>query len=153
MLLVASQRRKWSMIPIGLLLAVFIITDFNYFITPAKFPFREMSQYVKETQVEGDYLINWNSNGAHHIWETKYYGIPAPIYVPEGDLPFFVGTALMEEGDIIRTIPEGVTRVGVVTSGSVEEVVLENYTLESQNEMRGLKFIWLEKSIRENAGE
>ena len=73
MLLLASNQRKFlSKICVVVLLVFFAIIDFNYFTHPIKRPFQELSVYVKETQQEGDFLINWNS-GAHHLWETIYY--------------------------------------------------------------------------------
>src|SRR3989338_9329382 len=125
MLFLVSSRSKLSIIPLTVLAIFFGIMDYQYFTHPAKLPFREVATYVKESKTEGDYLINWYSNGTHHIWETKYYGIPAPIYIKgRANLPYFVGTALMEGGDIITTIPETAERVGVVTSGPIEEVSL-----------------------------
>jgi hypothetical protein len=146
MLVLVSSRRKLSIIPLVILIIFFGIIDYDYFTHPKKLPFRQYSEYVKNELKEGDFLINWNA-GSHHIWETKYYGIPAPIYIsPEGgDLPFFVGTALMEEGDIIREIPEGTERVGVVTSGSIDEVTLPGYTESKIKDFEGLKFVWYEK--------
>ncbi|KKQ85557.1 MAG: hypothetical protein UT08_C0005G0008 [Candidatus Woesebacteria bacterium GW2011_GWB1_38_8] len=142
-LILVSSRSKLSIIPLAILAIFFGIIDYQYFTNPTKLPFREMASYVKETQKEGDYIINWYSNGTHHIWETKYYGIPAPIFAPgEGALPFFVGTALMEEGDVIREIPEGVQRVGVVTSGNTEEIELLGYGQREVKEFNGLKFVW-----------
>lgn len=148
MLTLASMGRKYSGIFIGILLLLFLRIDYHYFTHPTKLPFREMSAWVKETlrqdsgQAQKTVLINWNA-GSHHLWETKYYGIPAPIYVPGGgELPFFVGTALMEEGDIINEIPENTRRVGVVTSSSIEEIDLPGYTEEERKEMDGLKFVW-----------
>ena len=147
MLIVASGRRKLSIIFITIIILIFSYIDYYYFVHPTKLPFRQMSEFVKNETQEGDYLINWYSNGTHHIWETKYYGIPAPIYDPgEGELPFFVGTALMEEGDIIREIPKGVERVGVVTSGTVEEVNIPGYTESEVKSFNSLKFIWYSKS-------
>ncbi|HJX45605.1 MAG TPA: glycosyltransferase family 39 protein, partial [Patescibacteria group bacterium] len=142
MVILASGRRKYSLIPIVLLIVSFAITDYYYFTHPIKLPFRQIAQYVKENEKKGDYLINWNSS-AHHLWETKYYGVPAPVYIPNDvDLPFFVGTALMEDGDIVHEIPTEVKRVGVFTSGSVDEIALPGYTEESVKEQGGLKFIW-----------
>ena len=147
MLVLVSSRSKLSIIPLAILAIFFGLMDYQYFTHPAKLPFREVATYVKESKTEGDYLINWYSNGTHHIWETKYYGIPAPIYVSgEGDLPFFVGTALMEEGDLISEIPEGIERVGVVTSGPIEEVSLPGYEQDAIKEFDGLKFIWYLKT-------
>ena len=142
MLILVSNRSKLSIVPILLLLLSLLLIDYQYFTHPKKLPFREMASYVKEVKKEGDFLINWYSNGTHHIWETKYYGIPAPIYVSgEGELPFFVGTALMEEGDIISEIPQNTKRVGVITSGPVEEIKLPGYTESEVKRFSGLKFI------------
>ena len=150
MLVLVSSRSKLSIIPLAILAIFFGLMDYQYFTHPAKLPFREVATYVKESKTEGDYLINWYSNGTHHIWETKYYGIPAPIYDPgEGELPFFVGTALMEEGDITSEIPQNTKRVGVVTSGPIEEINLPAYEQEEIKEFDGLKFVWYLKSEEE----
>ena len=146
MLLVASNKRKLTGVAIGFLLIFFGIIDVYYFTHPIKKPFREMAAYVKSSLAEDDFLINWNA-GSHHLWETKYYGIPSPIYVEgEGELPFFVGTALMEENDLVHEIPKGVSRVGVTTSGETEEIELPGYIEgEVKNFGRGLKFVWYSK--------
>jgi hypothetical protein len=130
-----------------LIIICFGIIDFDYFTHPVKLPFREYSSYVKSVKKDGDFLINWYSNGTHHIWETKFYGIPAPIYIPnQGDsLPFFVGTALMEKGDIIRDVPKEAKRVGVITSGPVDEVKLQSYTESEVKTWGQLKFILFTK--------
>jgi len=146
MLLLGSNKRKLiSNIAIVLTLGLFLIIDFHYFTHPVKRPFREFAQVVKENLQLGDYLINWNST-SHHLWETKYYGIGGPIYISgDGELPFFVGTALMGPGDIIREIPEGATRVGAITSGPVDEVVLAGYTESGTNQVGDLKVVWLKR--------
>jgi hypothetical protein len=152
MLIVSSRARKLTGILLAAIVAVFAIIDFHYFTHPTKRPFRELAAYVKETRQEGDFLINWNA-ASHHLWETKYYGIPAPIYVPGGEeLPFFVGTALMEEEDVISKFPEGTARVGVVTSGPVDEVNLPGYTLDVIKNLRhpwagaaDINFVWYQK--------
>lgn len=38
---------------------------------------------------------------AHYLWESKYYGLKAPIYAPSGPLPLYVGTAQMTAEDTI----------------------------------------------------
>jgi len=143
MLLLASQKRKISNILLIGIAASFVLIDGFYFTHPTKLAFRDLATYVKQTQEQGDFIINWYSNGTHHIWETKYYGIGGPIYVPgEGNLPFFVGTALMEKGDVIDKLPQNIGRVGVVTSGPVEEIALPGYTKEEQRAFGSLKFVW-----------
>lgn len=142
MIVFVSCRSKVSFIPITAALIIFLIIDVHYFITPKKLQFREMSNYVKESIRSGDLLINWNSS-AHHLWETKFYGIPAPIYIPgEGELPYYVGTALMDKSDVLRKIPNYVQRVGVITSGSWDEVKLDGYRIEEKKELGNLKFGW-----------
>jgi mannosyltransferase len=153
MLLISSARSKLSFIPLIFMLLLFGFIDFQYFTHPTKLPFREFSEIVKMELQPGDYLINWNSNGTHHIWETKFYGIDAPIYSTKkgSDLPFFVGTALMGPDDIVFDIPSWATRVGVVTSGPVEEVKLPSYKVTQVKEVKDLKYIILnpdEKSAK-----
>jgi len=115
MILLASQRRKFSNILIGIIIFLFIIIDWNYFFTPSKIPFRDLANYVKQTQNAKDLIIT-EAAGNHKLWESKYYGIPAPIYNPSGEeLPFFVGTALMEKSDFINQIPKNIDRIGVIT--------------------------------------
>ena len=143
MLLAGSQMQKFSKYFIAITLIFFLIATFYYFTHPIKRPFRDLATYVKATLDDGDFIVNWYSNGTHHIWETKYYGIGGPIYVPGGgELPFFVGTALMEEDDIITTLPSVSGRVGVVTSGPIEEISLPGYTKESERVFGTLKFVW-----------
>ncbi len=147
MLILSSNRRKLSLILATALIIVLLIIDLHYFTHPTKRPFRQLANYVKQTQEEGDFLINWNA-ASHHLWETKYYQIPAPIYIPDkGELPFFVGTALMQKGDVIYDLPEGIKRVGVVTSGSVDEISLPGYTGEKEKIFQApggvdIKFVW-----------
>lgn len=153
MLILASERRKiLTTFAISGLIILFVTIDFNYFTHPTKRPFRELASYVKETKKQGDFLINWNA-ASHHLWETKYYDIPAPIYIQGGgELPFFVGTALMEDKDVVSEIPEEVARVGVVTSGQVEEINLPGFSEEEIKIFKpkspggsDIKFIWYQK--------
>ena len=145
MMLAASERRRISLVAIFITLVVFFSVDFYYFTHPIKRPFRELATYVKEVRRGDDYLINWNS-GAHHLWEAKYYGIPAPLYIPEGTkLPFYVGTALMAEEDIVSSLPKKVNRVGVITSGPIEEIAIPSYTKKEERVFGTLKVVWLAK--------
>ena len=145
MILAASERRKISLVAIFIALVVFFSADLYYFTHPIKRPFRELATYVKEVKKGDDYLINWNS-AAHHLWEAKYYGIPAPLFIPEGTkLPFYVGTALMTEGDIVSSLPKKVNRVGAITSGPIEEIVIPGYTKKEEKVFGTLKVVWLQR--------
>ncbi len=147
MILVASNRRFFSLATISLALILFGVIDFYYFTHPTKLPFRDLTAYVKSTQKNGDFLINWNG-ASHHLWETKYYGLNGPLYIPKGleSLPFFVGTALMKEDDVVREIPKDSNRVGVITSDPIEEINLSGYTESERKIFDRLKFVWYEKS-------
>ncbi len=148
-LVLASNLRQISKLLLFVLVTLFLIIDIFYFTHPTKRPFRELSEYVQETKRGDDMIINWNSS-AHHLWESKYYKIPAPIYIPKGDLPYFAGTALMEKSDIVKSLPSGKSskdpfRIGVITSGPIEEVSLPGYTSTTPHIFGDLKFVWLNK--------
>ena len=143
MLLLSSSLRKITFPVLTVLIIFFVLIDSLYFAHPTKRPFRELATYVSESRRGDDYLINWNS-AAHHLWEAKYYGIPAPLYIPEGtQLPFYVGTALMTDEDIVSSLPKKVNRVGVITSGPIEEVSLPGYTKSEERVFDTLKVVWL----------
>lgn len=143
LLFLASRRRKLSTILILVFTFYLLFLNYDYFIHPTKRPFRELADFVKNEIAPRNKLINFNDK-AHHIWETKYYGLEAPLYVPQGELPFYVGTALMQEGDIIKNLPE-TERLGVITSGDPENVILPGFTLEEIHQFRELKFLWLKR--------
>jgi len=149
MLLLGSNLRRYSYIFLTPLILFFVIMDVFYFTHPTKLPFRDLATYVREVQKGDDYLINWNS-ASHHLWESKYYGLSAPLYNPGKALPFFVGTALMTKDDVVSSIPKKVdshtvARVGVITSGSIDETSLPGYTRGEAKTFSDLKFVWFDK--------
>jgi uncharacterized membrane protein len=145
-LLAASEMRKLGKILLAAILIIYLASDYLYFTHPMKIPFRDLATYVKQTEVGGDFLIN-EDTGNHKLWESKYYGIPAPIYNPSGiPLPFFVGTALMEPGDIINSLPKGVQRLGVITYKSAKDLKIQGYKSVSEKGFGSLNFVWMNKS-------
>jgi len=145
LILASSRRRVISGTLSVLLILCFIQIDYHYFTNPSKIPFKDLASFVKESRLEGDYLVNGDP-GRHKLWETKYYGIPAPIYYPDGEgLPYFVGTALMEDADIINSLPNDINRLGVITERSFSELNLDTFTIEEEKDFGGIKFLWLQK--------
>jgi mannosyltransferase len=144
LLLLVSRRRKISLLLIGLYFLIFIPLNYQYFTHPTKRPFRELADYVKSLGLENTTLINYNDQ-SHHLFESKYYQIPAPIYAPGGDLPFFTGTALMVEGDIIKELPDK-PQIIAITSGEPEKVQLPDYEFKEEKSFGELHLVWLEKS-------
>ena len=149
MILVASMRRGFSGIPIIVVLLLFAIIDFHYFTHPTKPRFDLVANYVKEVKTDGDYLINWNTT-PHFLWESKYYGIPAPLYLQDRNaLPYFVGTALMSTDDLIYETPQNFKRIGVITSGPIDEIKLPGYTESEAKTFDQVKFAWFEKNTND----
>lgn len=145
MLLAASEGRRISKIAFIVVLIAYLSADVFYFTHPTKLPFRDLAQFALSTKKGDDYLVNWNG-ASHHLWESKYYRLNAPIYLTSKEaLPFFVGTALMAPEDLVYSIPKNTFRVGVITSGPVAEVKIPNYTRADVHTFGELKLIWLEK--------
>jgi len=140
-LILASQRRKISNFFLGVVVVCLFFNNCYYFTHPTKRPFRQLAEYIKKEAPQLT-LINHNA-AAHHLWESKYYGLKAPIYAPQS-LPFYTGTALMKEEDIINVLPEE-KEIGVITSAPVEEVKIPGYYLIKSQQFGELKFLWMTK--------
>ncbi len=137
-ILLASRWRKISL-PLITILAVFYLQiSYWQFTKPFKKPFREFSNWVKVNNPDIP-IINYNG-GAHHLWETKYYKIKAPIYSPGGPLPFFVGTAQMKPEDVIYQLPEQNT-IGVITSNDPQSVSIPGYSTIDTYRLDSLSFL------------
>jgi len=140
--LIVVGMRKWAWPALLLLLALYIYSSVGLFTHPTKRNFRDLANYVKQHEQPGDFRINYNGK-AHHLWESKYYGIDAPIYTPNGPLPLYVGTAQMTDEDTIQAIPSDISRLEVFTSESVEQVKLpKEWGLEESKEFDELKVLW-----------
>jgi len=140
-LLIASNRRKLSFIFIFIVIFCLGILNYYYFSHPTKSPFRQLASFVK-SQAKDLPLINHNA-AAHHLWESKYYGLKAPIYTPQ-PLPFYTGTALMEPEDTTKTLPEK-KEIGVITSAPLEEVKIPGFHSLKVQQFGRLSFLWMEK--------
>jgi 4-amino-4-deoxy-L-arabinose transferase-like glycosyltransferase len=140
-LLLAGGWRRLSLILIGLYCLPLLWTNFYYFNHPTKRPFRELATYVKQTASPSDFLINWNGT-AHHLWESKYYGLTAPLYAP-GDLPYYIGTAQMTENDLVKNLPK-LSKIGVISSQDPAAIVLPGYILQNYKQFDSLYFSWFD---------
>jgi len=145
MILIASNRTKFSSAILILTLGFYGVICSYYFLHPIKDPFDQLAIKVREEKRGDDFVILGDA-GSHQLWESKYYGIPAPIYVPKNEeLPFFVGTALMTETDIIHELPTKVRRIGVITKGQVKAELLPTYTKAEESVFGNLYFTWFTK--------
>jgi hypothetical protein len=141
-LLLASGRRKITAPLLSLTILFLALLDYRYFFNPTKRPFGELASFIKK-EAASLTLVNYNA-AAHHFWESKYYGLSAPIYSPE-PLPFYTGTALMEKGDVITTLPNQKV-FGVITSAPVEEVEIVGYHKAKSQQFGSLALIWMERN-------
>jgi len=139
-ILLVGSFRKSSLFLFLLFSLPFLWLNYYYFSHPTKRPFRQLAEYVKQEAEEDVFLINFNGK-AHHLWESKYYGLNAPLYIPEGELPYYVGTAQMTTKDIIRQLPEK-NRIGVITSEEPGSMKIPGFTLESYKKFGELSFCW-----------
>ncbi len=141
-ILLASRWRKISLLLIAILAVFYLQISYAQFTKPFKKPFREFSDWIKNNSSDIS-IINYNG-GAHHLWETKYYQINAPIYSPGGELPFFVGTAQMKPEDVIYQLPEKNT-IGVVTSDDPQSVKIAGYTITEIYRLNSLSFLEMDR--------
>jgi len=138
--------RKWAIPVLAILLGFYGWGSYQEFIHPAKRPFRELANYVKAEKKDEDYLLNLNGK-AHHIWESQYYGIGAPIYTPDGPLPLYVGTAQMKPEDTIERLPEIKGRLGTIASEPPTTISLPGWRQTDVVKFGDLNFIWWEKVL------
>jgi len=145
LILASNHRRILSKLCLIALIIFLFSLDWWFFTTPTKRPFRDLASYIKSTRHSGDSLVNW-SGLAHHLFESKYYDVYAPIYTPDGPLPFYTGTALMDENDQISILPSS-SRLGVITSQSFDQVKLPGYTPIDRQQFGQLSFSWWKKDL------
>jgi len=127
------------------LLLIFGLESYAKFTHPTKRPFREMAMEMKRELKDGDVLLNYNG-AAHHLWESKYYGVPAPIYTPGGPLPLYVGTAQMTKEDTTEKIPVPKRRLIVISSETTSKMILPSYRMVKENYHQDLGYsIWVRK--------
>jgi hypothetical protein len=136
-LILASNRRPLCLSLIAILLVCLVSLDFYYFTHPTKRPFRQLADYVK-TQMPDATLINYNG-AAHHLWEAKYYGLNAPIYSPSA-MPFYTGTALMEKGDVLKSLPDK-SKIVAITSENPENIGFPGYVRGEIVKFDGLSLV------------
>lgn len=143
LILLASKTRKISFITLIFLGAVSSYVCWHLFTHPFKKPFREYAQWIKENSKDV-FIVNYNG-ASHHLWEAKYYGIPAPIYSPGGPLPFYVGTAQMTDEDVVYQLPED-QKIGLISSTQPDSMEIDGYHIDPSYHQTGpLYFVLLTK--------
>lgn len=137
-----TKRQFWLLLLIPALL--FAAQSWDQFTHPSKRPFRELAGYVKQEIKPDDILLNYNGR-AHHLWESKYYGIPAPVFTPSGPLPLFAGTAQMTPEDTTQVLPTADGRLGLIASEPIATIALPGYKLIDNRQFGQLSFSWWQR--------
>ena len=145
-ILIALGSKKKTLWALAGVVVMYGGISWRQFTHPKKLPFRELAAYVKNERRPEDRLVNYNGQ-AHHLWESKYYGIGAPIYVPGAPLPLYVGTAQMTTGDTVKELPDAGGRLGVIASERVENINLPGYKLIKAEVFDRLTFSWWKKTL------
>lgn len=89
----------------ALLTAVLVIqlaASAYIFTVPNKADFRRLATYLKENRQSGDAVLN--SSGLT-FFESQYYGVPGKILSPNGNVPYYIGAALISNDDIVTSPP------------------------------------------------
>lgn len=147
MIILASRLRKVSFLPIIAIILIYAIVSEYKFNHPFKKPFREFAQWIKENISSNTVIVNYNGK-SHHLWESKYYGIEAPLLVESGKLPFYVGTAQMTKDDVVGRLPEN-KEIGVITSDDPYQIRISGHRVKDFYQLDSLYFVWL-KDEKEN---
>ncbi len=126
-----------------LLLVVF--GAFIYFSFPkvtqgVRLDTRGAIMFAKENATENDFVVTYGDI-SNHLFESKYYGYKTPIYTTN-ILPSYMGVSLMEEGDVVGSIPEIKGRLGVITNYHPSEYLLPGFRLSSLQSFYGVNMIW-----------
>lgn len=128
-----------------MLLIIYMVLSVDKFNHPTKRRFRELAGLIKTEMKVGDKLLNYNGN-AHHIWESKYYGVGAPIYTPNGPLPLYVGTAQMTKNDTTGSIPKPDRRLIVISSEPTNKMKLPGFMIVKEKYLGDLGYsVWLKR--------
>lgn len=139
-ILLASQTRKIGITLIAILIFGLFSIDLHTFTHPTKQPFRDVAQFVNQNYAKNQTVINYYTNALHYF-ELKHYGINVKIYSPLEPLPFWVGTALIDNRDILDKLPQEKTLL-VMASGDIEKIKIPRYKETNRQQFRDLYLLF-----------
>lgn len=149
-ILLASQRAsnvpgKKIALPLLLLMIIgLLFINLHSFQNPVKQPFRELAHFIQTTYSKDKVVINYYTNALHYF-ELKHYDINVKIYSPEGPLPFWVGTALIDKNDVLESLPKDPI-VLIMASGDLGRIKITGYQEIRRRQFRDLYLLWFMKN-------
>lgn len=150
-ILLASQRMsnapgKRIALPLLILMIMgLFFINIHSFQNPVKQPFRELAQFIETTYGQDKIVVNYYTDALHYF-ELKHYDVNVKIYSPNGPLPFWVGTALVDKNDVLEEVPKEPTLL-VMASGDIKKIQIPGYQELRRRQFRDLYLLWLVKSL------
>lgn len=142
-ILLSSQTKK-----LGTILLVFfsiglLLINMYIFQHPVKQPFRDVAKFIYSTYGKDKLIVNYYTSALHYF-ELKHYGTNVKIYSPQGTLPFWVGTALIDPRDILSQLPREKT-ILVMASGDINHIYIKGYQEIRRERFGDLYLLWFMK--------
>ena len=94
--------KRFSAVLLTATVIIQAVLSYQSFGNPQKPPFRELANFVLSQRQPGDAIVNASSLT---YFESQYYGLNAPIYSPQGTVPYYVGKVLIPDRDILTKLP------------------------------------------------
>lgn len=143
-ILLASQTKKVATYLLLFVTFGLIVINAYSFQHPVKQPFRDVAQFVFDTYGKDKMVINYYTDALHYF-ELKHYGVNVKIYSPQDPLPFWVGTALIDQNDILGALPNQRSFL-VMAGGDVGRVAISGYIEIRRERFHNLYLLWFLKS-------
>lgn len=135
-LLISSYQKRLSKVALTVLFLGLVAINIYVFQHPVKQPFAEVAQFVHRNFGKDQVVINYYTNALHYF-ELRHYEVDVKIYSPSGPLPFWVGTALIDQEDILMELPKEKT-ILIMASGDLDRVNVEGFSEVGRKRFRDL---------------
>jgi len=148
-LLLASQKvsaitSKLVIVLLTIVLGGLFFVNLYSFKHPAKQPFRDVANYVFTMYGENKEVINYYTSALHYF-ELKHYRVHVKVYSPDGPLPFWVGTALIDPHDVLVNLPKD-NMLLVMASGNIDRIIIPGYSRLRYEKFKDLYLLWFLKN-------
>lgn len=137
LLLILAWENKLGRVLVYASLAVQVFICLTIFTAPNKADFRSLANFVTINRQVGDTVLN--ASGLTYF-ESWYYGLRGKIYSPKNDVPYYIGSVLIKQQDIVTTPPPAI-RYWLIELEERGGKLIQPFPakLVSENTFRGLK--------------
>jgi len=141
---------KKAYLPWTLIIIIFtglMYINANTFTHPTKQPMRELTNFIKSNEKHSQ-VIDYYTDHLNYF-ELKYYGVHPKIYT-KNSIPFFEGTALIDNIDIIKQLPRD-KELLIVASGDISRIQISGYVQERMKQFGDLYLYWYRQQYLDRA--